>query len=210
MPTSEIVKLQNVRLSFPRLWKPKSFRKGQEPRFESSFILDPSDARHAKMIEEIEEQARLIAVAEWGDDRPKKLPLCFGLAEDLDKDYSGYEGMWVIATATPKDNPPTVVDRGRRDLKPEPMETDNGVVMIDPKIPYAGCFVNSNVTLWTQDNEFGTRINGNLRIVQYVADGEAFGVTAANAERELDDLDDGDVDENLELPDGGDDDEPAW
>jgi hypothetical protein len=49
-PTSDIIKLKNVRLSFARLWKPKAFQEGQDPRFEATFLLDPSNAEHAATI----------------------------------------------------------------------------------------------------------------------------------------------------------------
>jgi hypothetical protein len=162
-----LIKIAGARLSFPRLFTPKSFRPNQEARFEATFLLDPTNEAHAAMIDKIDAVADAIAKEKWGDELPKKLVRCYGMAEDLDKTYDGYEGQWLIATSTPISQPPTIIDRGLRELK----KNDDGV---EPRIPYAGCFVNTNVTLWTMSNEFGTRINANLRIVQFVSDGEAF------------------------------------
>jgi hypothetical protein len=51
--------------------------------------------------------------------------------------------------------------------------------------------VNTNVTLWTQDNKFGKAIRANLRIVQFVKDGKAFsGSAPANADDEFEALGD--------------------
>jgi hypothetical protein len=191
MPTSEVIKLKNVRLSFPRLFKPRSFRKGQVPRYEATFLLDPSDKAHAGMIKAIEFTADEIADEEWPKKLPAKLVRCYGLAEDEKPplEYDGYEGMYFLRTAAKVNTPPLIADRGRNTLTID----ENGA---EPSIPYAGCIVNASVTLWTMDNEFGTRINSNLRIVQFVKDGDRFGVTPPDMDEELDDIlddeDDGD------------------
>lgn len=176
MPTSDVIKLPNVRLSFPRLFKPKAFREGQEPRFESTFLLDPSDKVHAKIIKQIETTADEILEEHFGKKVPKKIELCFGDGDD--KDYDGYEGMFYISTSNK--TRPTVVARDRTPLVEE-----------DGK-PYAGCYVNGSITLWVMDNEFGKRVNANLRAVQFVKDGEAFGVKPVDADEEFDVLDDED------------------
>ena len=145
MPTSDVIKIRNARLSFPRLFTPKSFRKGQEARYESTFLLDPSDESHAETIREIEEAADAILEEHYGNKLPRTLVRCFGMTDDLEKTYDGYEDMWMIATATPQAHPPVVVDRGRKALE---KNEDTGV---EPKIPYAGCYVNTNIPLWVMD-----------------------------------------------------------
>lgn len=160
--TSEIIKLKNVRLSFPRLDKPKAFQEGQTPRFEASFLLDPTDAAHAEMIKQIRAAATALMKAKW-DQKPAGLKLCYGLADEneVKAKYDGYKGMFYIATANT--TRPTVVNRLR-----EP------VTVGQPEFPYGGCRVNTNVTLWTQDNGFGKGIRGNLRIVQFFNNDKAF------------------------------------
>lgn len=180
MPTSEIIKLNNVRLSFPRLWTPKKFREKQEPRFEATFILDPSDELHAEMIQELWDTAAVLVEEQWGED-PKGLVYCFGDADEDEIEYDGFQGMFYVRSASPKNSPPVVTDRGRRRLE----KNEDG---LEPRIPYAGSYVNTVVTLWSMDNEFGNRINCNLRIVQFVRDGEAFGAREADPEDELEEL----------------------
>ena len=51
--TSEKIPLTNVRLSFPALDKPKAFKEGIEPKFEASFLLDPTNKDHAAAIAKI-------------------------------------------------------------------------------------------------------------------------------------------------------------
>ena len=191
MPTSEVIKLKNVRLSFPRLFKARSFRKDQEPRFEATFLLDPSDKAHVKMIEEIEFVADEIGEEMWPKKVPASVVRCFGLAGDEKPplEYDGYEGMYFIRTAAKVNTPPLIADRGRNTL--------TIVDGVEPAIPYAGCIVNASITLWTMDNEFGKRINSNLRIVQFVKDGDRFGVSPPDIDEELDILDDEDDEDNF-------------
>jgi len=198
MATSEVIKLGGVRLSFPKLFTPKAFvdkdgNKSSE-RFEAAFLLDPSDKTHAAIIADIVEKATDLANEQWHNKIPKSVELCFGYSDaqaiavgDLkwhgkEKEYDGYEGMFYISSANR--TRPTVVDRDRSPL-----------VEADGK-PYPGCIVNASITLWTQDNQWGKRINANLRAVQFVKDGEAFGAKPVAAEDEFDVVD-GDEDDGF-------------
>lgn len=195
MATSEKVKLPGARLSFARLFVPKSFREGQPERYEGTFLLDPSNKKHAKVIDDIIAQAEDVIVKTYGKKVPAKLSFCFGYADGDDmkiagktvrseiKEYDGYEGMFYISSSN-RQRPP-VVDRDRTPL----VEADGR--------PYSGCYVNGSITLWGQDNEYGKRINANLRAVQFVADGEAFGVKPVDADEEFDEIED-DLDDDDE------------
>ena len=175
--TSDVIKLQQVRLSFPQIWKPKSFEEGRDAQFQATFLLDPSDSEHAKSIKEIKRAAKKVLVEAFGEV-PAGFKRCFGLADKhpKKKEYDGYKGMFYISCGNT--NRPTLVDRKRRDL-----EESDGVL-------YAGCFVNSNITLWTFDHPKGGQgLAANLRIIQFYNDGEAFGNAPAKADEELDDVD---------------------
>ena len=76
--------------------------------------------------------------------------------------YDGYKGMFYITTANTER--PGVYGRQRQPIAEG-----------DREAPYSGCFVNTNITLWTQDNKFGKAIRANLRIVQFAKDGDSFG-----------------------------------
>lgn len=182
MSTSDPINIDNARLSFPRLFTPKSFQEGQPARFEASFLLDPSDAKHAKKIKDIKTLAKQMAVDKWGEV-PKGLKVCFGNGNDRDKIYDGYEDRWYLSSAN--QTRPTVVDK----------DPNVPLVLEDGK-PYGGCWVNGVITLWVQDNQFGKRINANLRAVQFVKDDEAFGVKPIAATDAFDNVvedDDGDL-----------------
>lgn len=172
-PTSDVIKLKNVRLSFARLWKPKAFQDGQDPRFEATFLLDPTNATHAATINEIKAAASKM-IKESGLDA-RSFKLCFGRGDE--KPYDGWAGM--VYLASNNKTRPTVVDRNR-----------NPVAEGDAQAPYSGCYVNASITLWLQNNQYGKRINANLRAVQFSEKGEAFGVQAARAEEEFEALGD--------------------
>lgn len=192
--TSEVIKLPKVRLSFARLFVPKAFREGQKERYESSFLIDPSSKVGQNLIAEILDAAEGVCKAKFPSGISKKMEFGFGYADGDDfeicgtkfhskvMDYDGYEGMFYVTSANT--TRPSVVDRDRSPLT----EADGR--------PYSGCYVNGTITLWAQDNEFGKRVNGNLRGVQFFKDGEAFGVKPVDADEEFDDIDDVDEDDD--------------
>ena len=186
--TSDVIKLKNVRLSFPHLFKPKNFKRDQEPKFQATFLLDPTDPDHAAAIKEIKRQAKKVLIEKFGE-MPEKgdYKLCFGMSDrhPKKKKYEGYEGTFFIATSNTI--APTLIDRRKQEV----VEAD-GVL-------YAGCYVNTNITLWPQDHpEGGKGVNANLRIVQFYKEGEAFGNQRATAD-EMDEVDiDDDDDEAID------------
>lgn len=181
-PTSEVLKLGTAsspaRLSFAdKLYKAKSFSPDQEAKYQSSFLLDPTNKEHAAQIAAVKKAAIDLIQGEKLD--PKDFKLCFGKGDD--KKYDGYAGMiYFVASNSVR---PTVVNR-----------RNNPVVEGDPQAPYSGCYVIGSITLWLQNNKWGKRINANLRAVQFVKDGQAFGAQAVNADEEF---------EPLETDDGG-------
>ena len=177
--TSEKIELNVVRLSFPHLFKPKSFQVGQDAKFQATFLLDPTDKAHAKAIKTIKKEAKRIVLEDFGEV-PKNLKKCYGLSKDNDtkKEYAGYEDMFYVATSN--SDRPVLVGKKRDKLD----EVDG------PTMLYAGAYVNTVITLWTQNHPVGGKgVNANLRIVQFVKNGEPFGRGAASAEDELKDVD---------------------
>jgi hypothetical protein len=149
------IKLNNVRLSFPSLWR-KSVYNGEETKFEATFLIDKKT--QADKIKEIEAAIALsikesLKGAKIGDDKK-----CLKDADDFE--YAGYAGnMSQKASSTKR---PLVIDRDKSNLT----EEDNRI--------YAGCRVNAIVELWAQNNTYGKRINANLLAVQFYKDDEPF------------------------------------
>jgi len=162
-------KLENVRLSFPSIFKRSEFN-GQEGKFEATFLI--SKESQAKVIKEIEAKIALIQK----DNKVKVSPDKICLKDGDFVDYDGYEGHMSIKAGS--NRRPTVIDRDKTPL----VEGDGK--------PYAGCYVNAILELWLQDNSYGKRVNCNLNGVQFIKEGEAFGAGDNDCTNDFDDVSD--------------------
>jgi len=171
----QVIKLTNVRLSYPNLFVAKASEEGKEPKFSASFILNKKE--HAALIKHIEDKIERTALDFFKGKKvhlPKKC-LRDGVEKE-DKDGYGDEVMFVSASDTRR---PVVVDR---DLTP--------LTKDDPR-PYAGCFVNATVRLFAYDHPKGGKgVSAALRAVQFVKDGDSFGAGPVKAEDEFDEVSD--------------------
>ena len=165
------IKMQNVRLSFPSLFRRAVFG-GDETKFEGTFLLNKDD--HAAKIAEING-----AIESLLKDKNKGKPLpadkiCLKDGDFID--YDGYTGSMSIKASSAKR--PMVIGTDRAPLTEE-----------DGKV-YAGCYVNAIIELWFQDNQFGKRVNANLLGVQFAKDGQPFGDGVSASVDDFDDLPD--------------------
>ena len=192
------IKLRNVRAAFVNLDKADYFKPGQPGPNETkkrriTFLLDPSNADHAKTIQEIKEAAKKCAEQTWPDGIPKSLDKCYGLGNDQDKVYEGFKDMWFIRTARKEDDGPgAIVGRRRtgpngKDGKPTFVQLEKG----QKEFPYGGCYVNATISLWVLNNHGQKRIMANYEAIQFANDGKSFsGRTEADANSEFDALED--------------------
>lgn len=177
-----IITLPNVRLSFPHLWKPHAMEEGQEPKFSATFLLD--NGEHGPLLDQIDALIDRLAL----DEFKKKVGFKRCLRDGNEKsELEGYGDGTSFITASNKARPGVV----NRVLTPI-AEEDN--------IVYAGCYVNATIRLWVQNNNWGKRVNAQLRAVQFVKDGASFGAGPVDATQEFKALDDappkGDVPSN--------------
>lgn len=176
------VTLNDVRLSFASLDKPKAFPgSDQDPKYQGSFLIAKDDPQ----VKAIAAAEREVIQEQWGakaTDVFRKRLSRRALRDAGEKDqYNGYdaEHYYMQCNANSK---PTIVDGKRRPLEPG-----------NPKFPYSGCYVNARVTIWAQDNQWGKAINVELNGVQFRRDGESFGGgKGASAVDEFDMLEDED------------------
>lgn len=156
--------LKNVRLSFPNLFTASSFSPDQKKKFSATFLF-PKGSPLEKEV-----RAELLRVAEekWGAKGKDTLK---GLAANgkvalqdgaTKAEYDGFGDERVYVNAS-TDKRPAVLDRDKTPLSEE-----------DSRI-YPGCWVNAVVEFWAQDNQFGRRINAQLKGVQFVRDDEPLG-----------------------------------
>lgn len=164
-PTGRMM-LRNVRLGFPALFEPT--RVGTDatskPRYNAMLILTPDHPQ----LKELQDKQIAVAKDKWGAkaaDVYKSLKASDKLAlhdGDTKAQYDGLAGNFFVSAAAQESARPTVIDANKA-----PLTARDGK-------PYAGCYVNASIDLWAQDNNFGKRINAQLRGVQFLRDGDAF------------------------------------
>lgn len=170
------VKINNVRIAFPKLFKAERVGDDGDPQHSASFIIP----KNHPAVKDIEKAIREVAKDKWADKADimmKKITaenkLCLKDG-DLKAEYDGYAGnLYISANNKVR---PFVVDRDKTQLNP-----DDGVI-------YAGCFVNAVLDIWPMDNKYGKRINATLLGVQFNKDGDAFAGGAPATEADFDDL----------------------
>lgn len=186
------VKINNVRIAFPKLFKAERVGDDGDPQHSASFIIP----KNHPAVKDIEKAIREVAKDKWADKADimmKKITaenkLCLKDG-DLKAEYDGYAGnLYISANNKVR---PFVVDRDKTQLNP-----DDGVI-------YAGCFVNAVLDIWAMDNKYGKRINATLLGVQFYKDGDAFAGGAPATEADFDDLSlEDQVSENVAQPRSG-------
>jgi hypothetical protein len=164
--------LRDVRLAFPNLWVATAPAGGGEKAFSAAFILPKTH----KQIAELKNAFKALAKDKWASkadaiykalEAGDKLALHDG---DGKADYEGFPGNLFVSTRSK--TRPSVFNGQREELTQE-----------DGK-PYSGCYVNASIELWAQDNDFGKRINAQLRGVQFLRDGDAFAGGGQPADKE--------------------------
>jgi hypothetical protein len=168
--SSERVQLKNVRLSFPSIFKRNVFE-GVEGKYEATFLIPKSDKKTKAKLDKLIDAAIAEAKVKVPSDKR-----C--LRDGDDSEYDGYEGNWSLKAASGRR--PTVINR------------DKTPVTEDDEIIYAGCYVNAIIDVWIQDNQWGKRVNANLYGIQFVKDGEPFGLGSVDVTDDFEDFDDED------------------
>lgn len=181
------VVLNDVRIAFADIYTAKAFNEG-EPRFSATFILPPTHPQ----LKDIRAAITAVAEDKWAEkaglmlkELARKDNLAYRTTEYANASgevYSGFEGAHWLRATSKQTARPLLLSRRR-----EVVTEQDGLI-------YAGCYVNTVVELWAQDNKWGKRVNATLKSIQFLRDGDAFGGggTKANAD-DFADLGDGDT-----------------
>ncbi|NYT44581.1 DUF2815 family protein [Alcaligenaceae bacterium] len=173
------VSLKNVRLAFPTLFEAKTVNGEGKPAFSASFLLDPADPQ----VKTLQAAIEAVAKEKWGPKAEAILKQMRAQDKtalhdgDLKSNYDGFPGNLYVSSRS--NTRPLIIDADKTPLAEQ-----------DGK-PYAGCYVNANVELWAQDNNYGKRVNAQLRGVQFFKDGDAFAGGGAASDEEFDDVTEG-------------------
>lgn len=184
-----IVKLENVRLSFPDIWEAVQFE-GKGPFSYRAAFLQPE--KQPVMVQQSDKSWKkstmaqvleAVAAEAWKGKGSAILKSIENNAQKCCwydgnvKEYDGYADNFVLsATRGQEKGRPIVKDRDASPLTPE-----------DGK-PYAGCYVNATVEIWAQDNKWGKGMRATLRGIQFVKDGDAFSAGTPLSDDEFGDI----------------------
>lgn len=184
------VHLKEVRLAFPKLFRAAAVGNGDKKYYSAAFPIDPKSANFVALEKACHEVAKekwgakgeqiLKTIREKGDTGFKHKPLT-NAEGDV---YEGFEGRYSVNASRREDKgAPLVVDRVPKnaDGSPNKLTEQSGR-------PYAGCYVNTSIEVWAQDNQNGKRVNVELKGVQFVKDGDAFGSGAPASADDFEDL----------------------
>lgn len=186
-PTSEPLQIYG-RARWLKIDKPVPFQEGDVPRYEATFILDPSDPKGQASVALILSTAAKMSRETYGvvplavkklaakfipgtkkvdlndpanADDGIQIPFKDG---DTVENYAGYQGMLIVPAHNSRLKPAVVNRKG--------VKVQEG----EPQYPYDGCYVNGSVTLWVHatHGSFAKRVGCNLRGVQFAFDGDRF------------------------------------
>lgn len=174
-PTTDptIVKLPNVRLSYPNLFKARAME-GNTPKFSCEFILD--NKKHAQIIEQVTVLIDRVALDEFKKKVHLKHHCLHDGNEKDDKEGYGDGTHYIVA---------------KSDRRPWVGDTDMTPLVEGDGKPYGGCYVDATVRLYAWKHPTGGYgVSADLRAVRFHSDGESFGGGAPiDAENEFGDFD---------------------
>lgn len=182
---SEIITLANVRIAFAQgIFTAKAFNDGDGPaKYSCNFILDDDDPQVARLSKAITKKIK----DELKGVHIQESKLC--LQDGINKgEYEGFGEGTMFVSCSEKTRPTVMARDGKT-----PVAEADGLI-------YSGCYVNAQISLWAQNNQWGKRINANLVAVQYIREGEAFGGRSESfSEGSFEDLTEEEVEESEEF-----------
>lgn len=159
-----VVKLYECRLSYAALDKPVAFEEGKPPKYKCDFLLPKGTPATEANLEALKAAKERVMKEKWGEivklgsDR-----VCIKDGDKLTKSdgtpREEAKGHWVV-TASEDDAPLLVNEKGTQ---------------ASPGALYSGAWGHAIINLWCQDNNYGRRLNANLKGVQKVRDDDRFG-----------------------------------
>lgn len=172
------VKLLNVRLSFADLFEPAKDRKDEKTgatikgKYKANFLMEKGTPETIANMAKCKKASEEAKAAKWGADpkkHPKLKPQSVYLRDGDLENWDGYEGCWYVSANS--DEMPGLIDRTKDEKGQweELTKENHGTRKL-----YSGAYVNCILRVWAQDNEYGKRVNCEIKVVQFVRKGEAF------------------------------------
>lgn len=173
------IMLRDVRLAFPNIFEPKANDSGVLT-YSAALILPPDHPQIAEIQAKMDEAGKAKWLDKWPAtkkllEKQDRLALHDG---DLKAKYDGYGGNLFINANAKDTQRPTVISQNR-----SPLTARDGVI-------YAGCYVNASLDFWAQKDhpKGGSRINAQLRGIQFLRDGDSFSAGRPADANEFDEI----------------------
>jgi len=181
---SEVIFLQNVRLSFPHLTEKHASADNAKPKYSGDFLMTADHKGYQEFMKKYGE----IAAGKWHEHAENVMIMihsdrklrCYGAGEEkVNKKtfapYDGYVGQHYL-TASNENMPQMIKPDGS---VADPLNTME--CMTIARTMYGGCYVNVALKPWPQENAHGRGIRCDLVAIQFYAEGESFGEGATDA-----------------------------
>lgn len=174
-----LIRIDNVRASYPHLDKPWSGEEGQEAKFSIVSLLDKGTHKAAKdlIVKRIDEILK--------ENKTEKIASDKKFIRDGDQMAKPEcENQWVVSA--------------RETRRPSVRGSDNEVLTPDEILDtiYAGCYISVLIRPWFQNHaKFGKRVNAGLVAVRFRRDGEPIG-EGRITDDDIDDYMDDDYDDH--------------
>lgn len=149
--------VSEVILSYPHLYEPYGRETDKKKKYSAKFLLPK--ATHKEAIKAILAHIDKLCIEKWKQKQPPT-NVFLKNGELVRKDEGDENYFFLSASETIK---PRVVDRDGR--TPIPEEDADGKM-------YPGAVVDVLINPWSQDNEWGKKLNANLLAVRFRAKGE--------------------------------------
>lgn len=169
---NDVIRLNNVRLSFPSLKAPKASAPGGDLRYRASFLMTPDSEAAA----ELQQLIQKVANDKWGTNATVALQIiaadkklrCYGqgdtkISGKTGAPYEGYAGMFFVEGLA---NAPA----GLFDENQQPVDA----MTMGAKFQ-GGDYVDGLIRVWAQDNANGKAIRAELIGVKFNEEGPHFG-----------------------------------
>ena len=158
------IKLENVRLSYPHLFKKHKSPKhpDSEPKYSAGFLIPKDGKEHKKVLDAI----NTVGKEKWGAKASGLITkykmssnTCCLKTEEMYPENENMKG--------------NVSLNANSSIRPLVLDCDKSELDEDSGRPYGGCYVNAVLDIYIQEGEH-SGIRCQLKGVQFVKDGEAF------------------------------------
>jgi len=148
----------SVRMSYLHVFEPHKFNEKDELKYYATLLIDKTDTKLIKMIEEAIEEAKQTGItSEWGGKLPRKLHNPLRDGDEEREDDAAFAGMMFINAKSK--TKPGIIDRFNKKL-----ESDDDF--------YSGCYGRGSITFFPFSNSGTEGVGVALNNLMKLEDGE--------------------------------------